>query len=100
MSGLFRNSARDGLEMGDHTIQITPTTTVFPSVRDQTVMPDPELLSGRQATVYGKQGPDGVRAVLIIFTDTSEYGIAAPPVARAGSPGDGIVVELNESTPR
>lgn len=75
LSGTFRHNLRDGLTLDDRPVVVSSRTAVFPSIRDQSYLPDPDDLQGRGATVYGKQGPNGVEAVLVILDGSGLYGV-------------------------
>lgn len=80
LSGTFRYSPRDGLSLADRPIVLSGGTTVFPSIRDQSYLPDPSQLRGRQGTIYGRQGPNGIEAVLVILESTD------PALPKIGGP--------------
>lgn len=104
VSGDFEYSLRDGLTLGGKTVQITSRTSVFPNFKGSSTMPDPAELEGYRATVYGRPGPNGVEAVLLILDLNTRYGVTTqdPANIQQFQLGDGgaAPIELGDNVPR
>jgi hypothetical protein len=63
----------NGLRVGHDTIRITPATSVFPRPRDPNRMPDLSRYRGQRATVFGRRGPDGIEASVVMFRSEGSH---------------------------
>lgn len=103
LSGTFEYSFRSGLTINGQTVEVTSRTTVFPSLNGSSQLPDPGDLQGHAATVYGRPGPDGVEALLLILDRDSRYGISTqdPNIQQFQLGGaDRAPVELGDGVPQ
>lgn len=61
---------RTGFTIAKKPLLLTATTSVYPiPAGQQGAMLDPRRVGGRTATVFGRQTPQGIVAVLMIFND-------------------------------
>jgi hypothetical protein len=99
ISGTFEYSLHSGLTLGGQTVRVTTQTTIYPSPSKGNLFPDPGDLQGYRGTIYGRPGPEGVEAVLLILDRGSRYGVdtsgpnsqdlgSGSPAPRKG--GDGV----------
>lgn len=101
LSGVFRHSLRDGLSIDDRPVLVTTGTTVFPSLSEHSMLPDPADLQGRDATVYGRPGPNGVEAVLVILDGNTRFGVQiSAPSSASGLGPNGELEEMSPGTPQ
>lgn len=100
LSGTFLYGLRSGLTIQDRPVRVSPNTTVFPSLGDRSYLPDPGDLEGRQGTVYGHPGPNGIEAVLIILQGEVSYRVNVSAELSRPAPTEEGLVELAPGTPQ
>jgi len=83
LNGTFRYSSGHGLMLGPRTVNLGPSTTVYPGDLDR--VPEARDLHGKTVSVFGRIRPDGsIDARLVIMNQAETYGIQldaqkAPP---------------------
>lgn len=102
IAGTFRHNNRDGLTLQDQTVSITANTAVFPAVNGRSYLPDPTDLRGRRGTVFGRPGPNGIEAVLVILEMEAGFRLDVPELGDASEIGDAPrgAVEMPPGTPQ